>query len=721
MWTETKGKGELQLWGGLECTVNRLGDRYLDQFEKSGHLDRPGDLERVAELGIRTLRYPVLWERTAPTRPDARDWRHSDGRLWRIRGLGMSPIVGLVHHGSGPRYTSLVDEGFAAGLADHARAVAERYPWVDAYTPVNEPLTTARFSGMYGHWYPHGADGPTYARALVNQVRATVLSMRAIRKVNPTARLVQTDDLGKSHATTPLRYQAEFENERRWITWDLLCGRVDRNHPMWGALTYDGISEAELGWFLENPCPPDVIGINHYLTSERFLDHRLERYPERTHGGNATERYADVEAIRVLAGGVDGAAGLLRDAWARYGLPLAITECHLGCTREEQVRWLAGVWRQAGEARAEGVDVRAVTVWSLFGAYDWCSLLTRDEGRYEPGVFDLRAPEPRPTLLAQAVRSLAAGSVLDDLGDGWWERPMRLLYPPVVSHDPIPVESRPPEKQQLRPRPPLLLIGAQEALGRAFAIHCERRGLGVVLLPSEAIDGGSSASARELLRACQPWGVVDARQTPNGPSGGRLAAACAKEGVRLVAFSGETVFAGYKDSPYVESDPVEPANAVGRAHVRLEREILEVHPDAMVVRAGALFGPWNAGGLVGEAARSLVRGAPFEAAEEIVLSPTFVPDLVDATLDLLLDGMAGTMHLANLGETTPTALARDVARGLRLSEEGVVAAPVPATTLRRSLASERAWVMPPLEDALARYLDGLRHDLGEILTPGYIA
>ena len=43
-------------------------------------------------------------------------------------------------------------------LAQHAENVARRYPWLEMFTPVNEPLTTARFSGLYGHWYPHRHD-----------------------------------------------------------------------------------------------------------------------------------------------------------------------------------------------------------------------------------------------------------------------------------------------------------------------------------------------------------------------------------------------------------------------------------------------------------------------------------------------------------------------------------------------------------------------------------
>src|SRR5205085_7915669 len=142
----------------------------------------------------------------------------------RLHDLGIRPIVGLVHHGSGPPHTSLTDPAFADGLAAFAGRVAERFPWVDAYTPVNEPLTTARFSGLYGHWFPHGRDDRTFARALLHQCRAVVLAMRAVRSVTPGARLVQTEALGKIFSTPAPAYQADFESERRWLTGGLLCG-----------------------------------------------------------------------------------------------------------------------------------------------------------------------------------------------------------------------------------------------------------------------------------------------------------------------------------------------------------------------------------------------------------------------------------------------------------------------------------------------------------------
>jgi dTDP-4-dehydrorhamnose reductase len=205
---------------------------------------------------------------------------------------------------------------------------------------------------------------------------------------------------------------------------DLLCGRVDRRHPLSSWLRAAGATEAELAWHLEWPCVPDVFGCNYYPTSERLLDPHLGRWPAETHGGNGRHRYADVAAVRCRE--LRGVARLLTDVWERYQRPVAITECHLGCTREEQLRWLLEVWDEVGLARSRGVPVVAFTPWAMLGSYDWHCLMVRDEGRYEPGLFDVRGPIPRPTALAAAVRTLAAGGrpehpTLD--GPGWWRRP----------------------------------------------------------------------------------------------------------------------------------------------------------------------------------------------------------------------------------------------------------------------------------------------------------
>lgn len=426
---ETGTRQKLQLWGGVECTVNRVGDRFFNQLERSGHWQRESDIELFVQLGLRTLRFPVLWELLAPNSLDEIDWSWTDARFARMRELGIRPIVGLLHHGSGPHYTSLLDPAFPEKFARYARAVAERYPWIDAYTPINEPLTTARFSALYGHWYPHRRDDLSFARALLAQCRATVLAMRAIRGVNPHAQLIQTEDFGKTFSTRLLRYQAEFENDRRWITWDLLSGMVDRAHRMRSYLRWAGIAENEIDIFQREPCAPDILGVNHYVTSERFLDENIAAHPAETWGGNGRHRYADVAAVRSDAAEVAGAKNLLTEIWERYGQTIAITEAHLGCTVDEQLRWFMEIWAAALRARAEGADIKAVTSWALLGSFDWNSLLIREDNYYEAGAFDVFDGDPRPTLLAEMIRELTAGREFDHpfLSEpGWWRRESRL-------------------------------------------------------------------------------------------------------------------------------------------------------------------------------------------------------------------------------------------------------------------------------------------------------
>jgi dTDP-4-dehydrorhamnose reductase len=87
-----------------------------------------------------------------------------------------------------------------------------------------------------------------------------------------------------------------------------------------------------------------------------------------------------------------------------------------------------GIWDAANEARREGADVRAVTIWSLLGSFDWNSLVTRDEGHYEPGVFDIYDGEPRETLLGEMVRALTARGAFEHpylAAPGWWQRERR--------------------------------------------------------------------------------------------------------------------------------------------------------------------------------------------------------------------------------------------------------------------------------------------------------
>lgn len=716
----------LELWGGVECTFNRVRDQYFNQLESNGHALRLDDLDRFASLGIKRIRYPVLWEHTAPDGLENANWKWADERLDYLRELGVTPIVGLVHHGSGPRDTSLVDPQFPEKLAEFAAAVAARFPWVESYTPVNEPLTTARFSGLYGIWYPHGKDEPTFKTALFNQCRATVLSMRAIRAINPQARLIQTEDLGKTYSTPKLSYQAYFNNQLRWLAGDLLCGMVTPEHYLWDWLVDRcQATEEELFWFCENSCPPDILGVNHYITSERFLDHNLPNYPRQFHGGNGRHRYADIEAARALSIPTGGIKPLLFEAWERYRLPLAITEVHIDSHREDQMRWLAEIWQSAADARKEGADVRAVTVWSLLGSYDWNSLVTISQGYYEPGPFDLRSKEPRPTAIAQVMRELADGKepahpVLS--GPGWWRRQDRFLC------------SRPVELRgvSFQPRPrlngsnaPLLITGSTGTLGQAFARVCELRGIHYLLLSRQQMDIADINSVERVVAQHEPWAIINTagyvrvddaehdaercfRENTLGPV--TLAEVCARHGMQLTTFSTDFVFNGQRDEPYIENDQIDPLNVYGRSKAESEFGVLSRYPEALVIRTSSFFGPWDQYNFITLALDAFTRGRPFRAASDLTVSPTYVPDLVNVSLDLLLDRASGLWHLTNSHPVTWAELALHAAD--RAQIDAALLRPCSSKDLGfiaqrprySALHCSRGSLMPSLDHALDSYL-----------------
>ena len=273
------------VWGGIECTINRVEHRYTDQLALSGFYDHPDYLDPIIGLGIKHLRFPILWERHQPTRSGNIDWTFTTDCLHKLRMHRVTPVAGLLHHGSGPAFTNLLQDDFPQLFAAYAAAVAQQFPWLDYYTPVNEPLTTARFSGLYGLWYPHKRNDVSFIKILLNELKATVLAMREIRKINPAAKLVQTEDLSKTYSTPLLSYQARFENHRRWLAFDILCGKFDAKHPLWNYVRRLGIDTATLD-FSRRMFAPDIIGVNHYVTSERYLDENTDRYPSHSAGGN---------------------------------------------------------------------------------------------------------------------------------------------------------------------------------------------------------------------------------------------------------------------------------------------------------------------------------------------------------------------------------------------------------------------------------------------------
>lgn len=142
----------------------------------------------------------------------------------------------------------------------------------------------------------------------------------------------------------------------------------------------------------------------------------------------------------------------------------------------------------------------------------------------------------------------------------------------------------------------------------------------------------------------------------NGMAPGALARAAAEAGIPIVQISTDYVFAGDKPEPYLETDPVGPRSAYGRAKLLGEREIMASGARHAILRTAWIFSPSGHNFL-----RTMLRLGRERDEVGVVADqfgcPTHAGDFADvvvAVAQALEDGRSdsGIWHVANAGETS---------------------------------------------------------------------
>ncbi len=648
---------QIEIWGGVECSVVRINGTVHDQLKMNGHEDRLDDLDLFAEIGLKKLRYPLLWEKYASQKENF--FTKHDARLEKLRLLNIEPIAGLLHHGSGPFETDMLQPEFPYLLAEYAYTIAKQYPWIEYYTPVNEPMTTARFSGLYGIWYPHLKDDYSFAMMYINEIKGIILSMVKIREINPKAKLVQTEDIARIHSTSILSYQANLENERVWLTYDILTGNFGPTHSYWEYFLSLGVDIEELEFFTKHHFTPAICGFNYYVTSERFLDDRINDYPMRMIGGNDFHDYVDIEVVRVGEQKMKGIEALLNEACKRYNLPVALTEIHLACTREEQLRWFSDAYNAVKSLKQQGMNVIAITAWSLLGSFDWNTLLQYKGKYYETGVFDIRSGKPRATAMSNLIKELASDNKpTENLLEipGWWKRNVRISYQQPEDIKQL-ITNEFIEYQSLQP----LIVFGESSISTAFEQMCILRGIPVITMQKIGPFTYSEEEIIKVIRQNNPWAIVyisefskidEAEISPldcyreNTHYPRLLAQICKAHNVRMLTLSSDQVFNGRKKQPYIEADSTDPINVYGMSKKIAEESILMVNSDVLIIRSSLLMNPYNTDEFLFDLLFKNQHTRNRYLVSDIVVSPAYLPDLINTALDLLIDKEKGIWHIS---------------------------------------------------------------------------
>jgi beta-glucosidase/6-phospho-beta-glucosidase/beta-galactosidase len=359
---------------GIEGSVPTIagGRVRMDEFEKCGHyLHWETDFALVKQMGIDFLRYGPPLHRTF-LGPDRYDWEFSDLAFGRLHELRIVPIVDLCHFGVPDWIGDFQNPDFPELFAQYARAFAQRYPWVQLYTPVNEMYVCALFSGSYGWWNEQLSTDQGFVTALKHLVKANLLGMWAILDERPDALFIQSEASGYFHAENPKAIgPAEVMNARRFLSLDLNYGRrIDSE--MYEYLMDNGMKREEYHFFLDNHLKHHcIMGNDYYLTNEH--------------------RVAD-DGSTAASGEIFGYSVITTMYYERYRLPVMHTETNLceGPTGREAVHWLWKEWANVLRVRNNGVPILGFTWYSLTDQVDWDTALRENNGNVNPlGLYDL--------------------------------------------------------------------------------------------------------------------------------------------------------------------------------------------------------------------------------------------------------------------------------------------------------------------------------------------
>ncbi len=344
----------------------------MDEMEKCGHYKFwQKDFDLVQELGIEFLRYgPPI--HTTWTGPDKYDWSFADMTFQDLLRRNIMPIVDLCHFGVPDWLGNFQNPDFPKLFGDYAGAFAQRFPWVQLYTPVNEMYICAEFSALYGWWNEQLRSDQAFVTALKYIVKANVLAMYAITAVRPDALFIQSESSEYFHASAPAAIKpAELMNAKRFLSLDLNYGRrVDSD--MYEYLMDNGMTREEYHFFLANNLRHQcIMGNDYYQTNE----HRVRE------DGSTT-----------ASGEIFGYHVITTQYHDRYHLPVMHTETNLwqGPKGDEAVNWLWKQWANVLRVRNDGVPIVGFTWYSLTDQVDWDSALRENNGNVNPlGLYDL--------------------------------------------------------------------------------------------------------------------------------------------------------------------------------------------------------------------------------------------------------------------------------------------------------------------------------------------
>jgi len=385
--------GDTRAWDfafatGIECSnptiVDAAGKRIRrDMLDECGHYKQwRSDLQLVKELGTPVLRYGLPNHRIH-LRPDRYDWSFADDAMNEIKRLGIAPILDLLHFGIPDWLGDFQNPEMPMHFAAYAGAVAQRYPWVRGYTPVNETYVSSRNSGWHGLWNERLRTERAFITALKHLVAANLLASAAIARHRPNAVFITSESAEYTHhVSTNPSHDVKLNNKLIFLPMDLLYSKSPDADVLLFAQD-NGLTRDEFMWFMRtSPSGFQIMGNDYYGHNEKLL------LPDGTlmYGEDVLGWY--LITLRY---------------YRRYYKPVMHTETSTP-NPDENPRWLWKQWANVLRMRRDGIPVLGFTWYPLTDHIDWDTQLAEKNGRVNhAGLYDM---DRQPRAVAHEYRKL---------------------------------------------------------------------------------------------------------------------------------------------------------------------------------------------------------------------------------------------------------------------------------------------------------------------------
>ncbi len=223
--------------------------------------------------------------------------------------------------------------------------------------------------------------------------------------------------------------------------------------------------------------------------------------------------------------------------------------------------------------------------------------------------------------------------------------------------------------KQAKAVPPkaLVLGGRTGLLGQELVKVLTRAGWRVSMagrpeldpLNMDALEAFISQDAPEFIFNAVAWTQVDLAEDQeeaafalNRSLPAQLGRIVRQRAIYLMHYSTDFVFNGKKGTPYVETDEPDPLNVYGKSKLAGEQALMQYCPEhCCIVRTSWLFGPGRKNFISTILNRCATAGG-VKVVHDQVGSPTYAPDLADASLRLAKLRATGIVHVANSGQAS---------------------------------------------------------------------